>query len=114
MSESLFTKILLKKIPGDIVFENDRIFAINDINPQSPVHILIIPKEQITTLNDLKDEHKELLGEMFIVARDLAKEMGFDDDGYRAVINCNMDGGQSVYHIHLHLLAGRHMEWPPG
>jgi histidine triad (HIT) family protein len=114
MSESLFIKILHKKIPGDIVFENERVFAIKDINPQAPIHLLIIPKEQITTLNDLKDEHKDLIGELFIVAKDLAKEMGFDEDGYRAVINCNMDGGQSVYHIHLHLLAGRPMEWPPG
>ena len=114
MPESLFTKILLKKIPGDIVFENERVFALKDINPQAPTHLLIIPKEQITTLNDLKEEHRDLMGELFIVAKDLAEKMGFAEDGYRTVINCNMDGGQSVYHIHLHLLGGRPMEWPPG
>jgi len=114
MTESLFTKILHKKIPGNIIFENNRVFAINDINPQAPVHILIIPKEQIETLNKLKEEHKELIGEMFLVAKELAKKMNFDEDGYRTVINCNIDGGQSVYHIHLHLLGGRKMEWPPG
>ena len=114
MSESIFTKILHKKIPGDIIFENKRVFVIKDINPQAPIHLLIIPKEQISTLNDLNENHQNLIGELFIVAKNLASEMGFNESGYRTVINCNSDGGQSVYHIHLHLLGGRPMKWPPG
>jgi histidine triad (HIT) family protein len=99
-------------IKPDVVFENDHILAFRDINPQAPVHILVIPKRHITTLNDLDDT--QLGGQMLQVAVELAKQEGLAEDGYRAVFNCNSNGGQAVYHLHLHLLGGRQMGWPPG
>ncbi|HSH85050.1 MAG TPA: histidine triad nucleotide-binding protein [Guyparkeria sp.] len=114
MSETLFSKIIKREIPADIVFENDRILAFRDINPQAPVHVLIIPKKPIPTLNDIAPEDAPLIGEMFVVARELAIQEGIDESGYRTVFNCNRDGGQEVYHLHLHLLGGRAMQWPPG
>ena len=114
MDDCLFCKIVNREIPSEIVFENDRILAFRDIEPQAPVHILIIPKKHIITTNDLEDSHKELIGEMMLTAKDLAKEYGIADEGYRTVFNCNRGGGQAVYHIHLHLLGGRQMNWPPG
>ena len=114
MSETLFSKIIKREIPADIVFENDRILAFRDINPQAPVHVLIIPKKPIPTLNDIALEDAPLIGEMFVVARELAIQEGIDESGYRTVFNCNRDGGQEVYHLHLHLLGGRAMQWPPG
>ncbi len=114
MSNDLFEKIVRREIDADIVFENDDILAFRDVNPQAPVHILIIPKRRIPTINDLDDSDAELVGRLVLVARDIAASEGLAEDGYRLVFNCNSHGGQSVYHIHLHLLGGRPMEWPPG
>ncbi|MEW6445916.1 MAG: histidine triad nucleotide-binding protein [Pseudomonadota bacterium] len=114
MAETIFSKIIRKEIPANIVFEDDEVMAFRDINPQAPTHILIIPKKPIPTLNDIQSEDAPLIGKLYLVARQLAAEMGFAEDGYRTVFNCNRHGGQEVYHIHLHLLAGRQMTWPPG
>ncbi|MBC8215548.1 MAG: histidine triad nucleotide-binding protein [Candidatus Marinimicrobia bacterium] len=114
MTNCLFCKIVEKEILSDIVFENDNILAFRDINPQAPTHILIIPKEHIFTLNDLKENHQALVGEMLMTAKLLADDENISEEGYRTVFNCNSDGGQEVYHIHLHLLGGRKMTWPPG
>jgi histidine triad (HIT) family protein len=114
MSDDLFLKIIDREIPADIVFENDEILAFRDIDPQAPVHILIIPKRRIPTINDLDSGDRELVGNMLLAARDIARAEGLSEDGYRLVFNCNPNGGQSVYHIHLHLLGGRRMTWPPG
>jgi len=114
MSETLFLDIIERKIPADIVFENDHVLAFRDINPQAPEHVLFIPKTHIRTANDIKSEHCNLIGELFIAAADYAKQQGFADDGYRLVMNCNEKAGQTVFHIHLHLLAGRSLTWPPG
>ena len=114
MKDCLFCKIVGKQLPSEIVFENDDVLAFKDIDPQAPIHILVIPKEHITTTNDLEKRHKELVGEIFLTAKHLAKELDIAEDGYRTVFNCNKKGGQAVYHIHLHLLGGRQMNWPPG
>jgi histidine triad (HIT) family protein len=114
MQDDLFLKIINREIPADIVYETQEILAFRDINPQAPTHILIIPKEPIRTMNDIQEDHAELIGRMFLVAAELAKREGFSEDGYRVVMNCNRAGGQAVYHIHLHLLGGRQMTWPPG
>lgn len=113
-SDCLFCKIISGEIQGKVAYEDDRYFAFHDINPQAPVHVLIVPRQHIPTLNDLTPEHDELVGGMFRVAKQLAREMEIDEDGYRAVFNCNRGAGQSVWHIHLHLLGGRPMNWPPG
>ena len=114
MTDCLFCKIIDGEIPGDIVYENDSVLAFNDINPMAPVHILIIPKEHIATLNDLEEKHTQTMGELFLVAKKIATEKGFSESGYRTVFNCNKDAQQTVFHIHLHLIAGRQMTWPPG
>jgi histidine triad (HIT) family protein len=114
MSEDLFEKIVRREIPADIVYEDDDILAFRDVNPQAPTHLLIIPKRRIPTLNDAQASDAELLGRLVLTARRLAEEQGLSDDGYRLVFNCNEHGGQSVFHIHLHLLGGRRMAWPPG
>ena len=114
MSDCLFCKIVDKEIPGDIVYENQRILAFRDITPQAPTHILIIPKKHIATTNDISVEDRTIIGEIVHRASQLAWEEGIADSGYRTVFNCNEDGGQAVYHIHLHLLGGRPMNWPPG
>ena len=114
MSKSIFTRIIDREIPADIIFENDSAIAIKDINPQAPVHILIIPKKHIATINDIQESDKVLIGELFLIAKNLAKELGIDRDGYRTIFNCNEHGGQTVYHIHLHLIGGRQLGWPPG
>lgn len=112
---TIFSKIINKEIPADIVFESENILAFNDINPQAPVHILIIPKIEIPKVTDINGkEHAGLLGEMFDTANKLANEMGMDEDGFRLVFNCGDKGGQEVYHLHMHLLGGRQMQWPPG
>ncbi|NNG25921.1 MAG: histidine triad nucleotide-binding protein [Ignavibacteriaceae bacterium] len=112
---TIFSKIINKEIPADIVFESENVLAFNDINPQAPVHILIIPKIEIPKVTDINGkEHAALLGEMFDTANKLANEMGMDKDGFRLVFNCGDKGGQEVYHLHLHLLGGRQMQWPPG
>lgn len=114
MSEDLFLKIINREIPADIVLETGDVLAFRDINPQAPVHILIIPKEHIRTIDDLKPEHAEVVGKLFLAAAEIARNEGLQDDGYRVVMNCRDAGGQMVYHIHLHLLGGRQMRWPPG
>jgi len=112
---TIFSKIINKEIPADIVFESENVLAFNDINPQAPVHILIIPKIEIPKVTDINGkEHAGLLGELFDTANKLANEMGMDKDGFRLVFNCGDKGGQEVYHLHLHLLGGRQMQWPPG
>lgn len=112
MAESLFTKIIEKKIPAKIAYEDEAYIAIHDINPQAPVHLLVIPKRPIATLNDLQPGDSGLVGGMFLVAGRLMRELGHAD--YRTVFNCGAGAGQSVFHIHLHVLAGRPFGWPPG
>ena len=114
MEECLFCKIVDKKIPAEILFESEKLLAFKDIDPQAPVHILIIPKEHITTTNDLNSNHKQLVGDILLTAKSLASKYDIAEEGYRMVFNCNKKGGQAVYHIHLHLLGGRQMKWPPG
>jgi histidine triad (HIT) family protein len=114
MSEDLFLKIINREIPADIVYETDQVAAFRDINPQAPVHILIIPKEHIRTLDDIQPNHAEMLGQMLLAAAEIARTEGISEQGYRVVMNCKQAGGQMVYHIHLHLLGGRQMHWPPG
>ena len=114
MADCLFCKIIDHEIPADIVYENDSILAFNDINPVAPVHILIIPKKHISTLNDLEENHTQTMGELFLAAKEIALKKGLSDTGYRTVFNCNEDAQQTVFHIHLHLIGGRKMTWPPG
>ena len=114
MSETIFSKIIRKEIPAKIVYEDSEILAFHDIAPQAPVHILIIPKEFIATANDITEKQASLVGKLTITAAKIAKDLGLSEKGYRLVMNCNQDGGQAVYHIHLHLLAGRKLSWPPG
>jgi histidine triad (HIT) family protein len=106
MSDSIFEKIITREIPADIVFENDEIIAFRDISPQAPVHVLFVPKRRFDTLNDVPDSEALLLGKLMLAAKAYAKTVGIADDGYRLVMNCNRDGGQTVYHIHIHLLGG--------
>ncbi|PIE44251.1 MAG: histidine triad nucleotide-binding protein [Gammaproteobacteria bacterium] len=113
MSDTLFSKIIKREIPADIVYEDEQCLAFRDINPQAPVHLLIIPKKAIATINDIEESDREIIGQLFIATKRIAKDQGFDKEGYRVVINCNDDGGQDVYHIHLHLLAGKPLGWPP-
>ena len=111
---TIFSKIINKEIHADILFENDKILAFRDTSPQAPVHFLVIPKKEIRTLNDINEEDKSLIGELFIVAKEIAKKEGISEKGYRTIFNCNEHGGQTVYHIHLHVLGGKQLEWPPG
>jgi histidine triad (HIT) family protein len=113
MTDNLFLKIIERKIPADVVYEDDRSLAFRDINPQAPVHVLIIPKKVIPTHAELTDADKELVGHLHLVAAKLAKQFGLDG-GYRLVLNCQEGAGQTVPHLHLHLLGGRAMRWPPG
>jgi histidine triad (HIT) family protein len=114
MAETIFSKIISREIPADIVYEDDRVLAFRDIAPQAPTHILIVPKQEIATVNDIEEAQDNLVGYMVRTAADIARKEGIDTDGYRLVMNCNVDGGQAVYHLHLHLLGGRKMTWPPG
>lgn len=115
MENTIFSKIINRKIPANIIFESDTILAFQDIKPQAPVHVLIIPKIEIPKVSDLKGkEHAHLLGEMFDAANYIAKDLGVAEDGFRLVLNCGLNGGQEVYHLHMHLLGGRQMTWPPG
>jgi histidine triad (HIT) family protein len=113
MTDNLFQKIIERKIPADVVYEDDRSLAFRDINPQAPVHVLIIPKKVIPTHADLTDADRELVGHLHLVAAKLAKQFSLDD-GYRLVLNCKEGAGQTVPHLHLHLLGGRPLRWPPG
>ena len=112
--DCLFCRIVAGQIPASKVYENERLFAFNDISPVAPMHVLIVPREHIPTLNDLEARHDALVGEMLRVASELATERGYAGQGYRTVFNCNAGAGQSVFHLHLHVLAGRPLTWPPG
>ena len=114
MADCLFCKIIERKIPSTIVYEDSRILAFNDIEPQAPTHVLLVPKRHIATLNDMSVEDEQLIGELVRRAADIARYKGFSDTGYRTVFNTNRGAGQSVFHIHLHLLGGRPFAWPPG
>jgi histidine triad (HIT) family protein len=112
--ECLFCKMVGREIEPDVVFEDDEVLAFNDIDPQAPTHVLIIPKKHIATLNDVGEEDVALMGRLHRIAAELARQRGFAEDGYRVVMNCNEQGGQSVYHIHMHLMGGRRFSWPAG
>ena len=114
MEDCIFCKIVCKEIPAKIVYENEGILAFEDIKPQAPVHILIIPKEHVSSLNTLSEDKESLIGSIFLTARRIAEERGIKDSGYRIVLNTGKDSGQEVFHIHFHLLGGRRMTWPPG
>ena len=114
MSATIFDRILRREIAADIVFEDDDILAFRDVAPQAPVHVLFIPKRRIPTLDDLRESDGALIGKLVLAAASYARTQGIAEKGFRCVINCGIDGGQSVDHIHLHLLAGRRMHWPPG
>src|SRR3954468_11488592 len=114
MSDCLFCRIAAHEIPSSVVYEADHVVAFNDINPQAPVHILIVPKKHISTLNDLSAGDDQVVGEVVRRAAAIADERGISAAGYRTVFNTNRDAGQTVFHIHLHLIGGRAMHWPPG
>lgn len=114
MTDCIFCKIASHEVNSRIVFENERVVAFHDLFPAAPTHLLIIPKQHYDTLNDVPASDAAILGELMTTAVQLARDNDLADDGYRVVMNCNQNGGQSVYHIHLHLLAGRRLSWPPG
>ncbi len=114
MADCIFCQIATGKIPSEKIFENERVLAFRDLNPQAPTHVLVIPRRHIRTLNDLQSSDATLIGEMMLAATQVAAKEKLAESGYRVVMNCNHDGGQSVYHIHVHLLGGRYMKWPPG
>ena len=114
MIDDLFLKIIRREIKAEIVHETDEVLAFRDITPQAPVHILVVPKLHIRTLNDLNSQHTELVGKLLLAATEVARNEGISEDGYRLVMNCGADGGQSVGHIHVHVLGGRVLGWPPG
>lgn len=111
---TIFKKIIDKEIPADIVYEDDLCLAFNDIDPKAPVHILIIPKKEIPSMVEVSQDDQGLLGHLLVIASQVAKEQGISDSGYRLVANTNNEGGQEVHHLHIHLLGGRQMTWPPG
>ena len=113
MSDTIFTKIMDKSIPADILYEDDEVLAFKDINPQAPLHFLVIPKKPIATINDITPEDYAVVGKLSGVAAQLVAEQGMAQQGFRTVLNCNEYGGQTVYHIHLHVLAGKPLGWPP-
>jgi histidine triad (HIT) family protein len=114
MSACLFCRIIAGEIPATKVYEDDRLVAFNDINPQAPMHVLIVPRQHVATLNDLEAGHDALVGEMVRRAAAIAAERGFAASGFRTVFNCDAAAGQTVFHVHLHVLGGRTMTWPPG
>lgn len=111
---TIFSKIINREIPAQIVFEDEQLLAFKDINAQAPVHVLFIPKEPVASADALEDRHAELVGRLVLAAARYAREIGIAESGYRLVMNTNDDGGQTVFHLHLHLLGGRRMHWPPG
>jgi histidine triad (HIT) family protein len=113
-NDCLFCKIVSGDIPVNVLYENDNVLAFRDINPQAPFHALVIPKKHIATINHLDNEDAALVGQLYLAAKQLAKQEGFAERGYRTVMNCGEEGGQTVYHMHLHVLAGRALTWPPG
>ncbi len=114
MSDCIFCKIVSGDIPGDIVYQDEAVLAFRDLSPQAPVHFLVIPKKHISTINDFKSEDASLVGKLFLAAKIVAKQENIDESGYRCVMNCNDDGGQTVHHVHLHVMGKRQMTWPPG
>ncbi|MCX5719404.1 MAG: histidine triad nucleotide-binding protein [Nitrospirae bacterium] len=110
----IFCKIIERKLPAKIIYEDEHVIAFEDINPQAPVHTLIIPKKHIPTIFDLKEEDSNLVAHILNIANKIANDEGIAQRGFRVVTNCNPESGQSVYHIHFHVLGGRHMHWPPG
>ena len=112
--DCLFCKIAAGEIPAELVYESDDVVAFRDINPQAPTHVLVIPRTHIATINDIEEGHQALVGSLYSAARQIAADEGIAEAGYRAVMNCNEGAGQSVFHIHLHVLGGRPMSWPPG
>ncbi|HET7175616.1 MAG TPA: histidine triad nucleotide-binding protein [Gammaproteobacteria bacterium] len=114
MKDCLFCKMASGEIKPDMVLETKELIAFRDINPQAPLHVLVVPRKHITTLNDTIEPDAILVGKMTLAAQEIARNAGVDGSGYRLVMNCNADGGQSVYHIHMHVLGGRQMKWPPG
>ncbi len=112
--DCIFCKIIKGEIPSNKIYENDLVYAFTDINPAAPQHFLVIPKVHKASLNEFDDNDRELLGEILLTAKKIASEKGFDQDGYRTIINTGKDGGQTVHHLHLHVLAGRALTWPPG
>ena len=111
---TVFKKIIDGEIPADKVYEDDRCLAFRDVNPQAPVHVLVIPKQEIASIESLADSDADLLGRLWIVIRNVARDEGLADGGYRVVVNCGSDGGQTVDHLHFHILGGRPLSWPPG
>ncbi len=111
--DCLFCKIVAGEIPADIIYESDTALAFRDINPQAPTHVLVIPRKHIATINDIAADDEALVGSLYTAAREIAAAEGIADDGYRAVMNCNESAGQSVFHVHLHVLGGKPMGWPP-
>lgn len=109
VKETIFSKIIRREIPSDIIYQDDSVTAFRDISPQAPVHILIIPNKIIPTVNDIGEDDEKVLGHLFTVAAKLAKQEGIDESGYRLIMNCNKDGGQEVYHLHMHLLGGKQL-----
>jgi histidine triad (HIT) family protein len=114
MAKTIFSRIIAREIPADIVYEDDKCLAFRDVSPKAPMHVLIIPKKEVANINALADDDAALVGHIWIVIRNLARELGVSESGYRVVVNCGPDGGQSVDHLHFHMLAGRKLEWPPG
>jgi len=114
MSDTIFGKIARGEIPAHLLYEDEEVLAFRDLNPQAPTHVLVIPRKPIPTLNDLEEGDAELVGKLLLAARKVAAQEGIDGAGYRVVINCNAAAGQTVFHLHLHLLGGRPMRWPPG
>lgn len=114
MEDCLFCKIANEELDTDFVYQDDKVVVFKDINPQAPVHLLIVPRKHIPTILALKEEDKELVGYIYLLAARLAREEGIAEDGFRVVSNCNEQGGQTVFHIHFHLLGGRNLQWPPG
>ena len=114
MTDCLFCRLIAGELPATFVFQDERLVAFTDINPQAPTHILIVPRRHVASLNELTPEHDGLVGEMIRRAAAIAKERGVSEDGYRTVFNCNRGAGQTVFHVHLHLLGGRSFTWPPG
>lgn len=114
MDDCLFCKMVGGEVAPEVVYEDDQVLAFRDINPQAPVHVLIVPKRHISTLNDLQAEDAALIGNLSLAAARIARQEGIDQAGYRTLINTNREGGQVVFHIHMHLMGGRRMRWPPG
>lgn len=112
--DCLFCRIEAGEVESDVVAEGERWIAFRDVNPQAPAHLLVVPREHVASVDDLADDHRDLAGELMLAARDVARQEGLVEDGYRVVANTNREAGQSVFHLHLHVLGGRRMRWPPG